>query len=493
MATIIEQQPFYTWQMAADDFLCTVSNDAVVSGVPTGYFNVKFVAEVFIDSEPINTGTSAQLIGSFKAIPNNLGRGIYNFKSVIENYVNAQNEGFPGTSVALGNLPPSTYKTVGYDVDPHPIHVIDKFALNEDCMRYVKIQFKLEGATTLGAPVDIIPSTSVNSIQFIITNTYVPSDATYIQASTTRYSWLKTDSYYMKWPQIRTGHYLTNVPVEVLGDKIKPTQKVNVNDYHTLSFLNALPFGTTKYTFFTWYDEDGVMLNYQGLLLGFSNGAVYPETTSTDTQYVTVGCGPGNLKQASAQFKTDLDAGLVSYYTVENRDGVAAADIISHVYRFDIECSPFNNYEPIRLCWLNQLGAWDYYSFNRKSTTSLTSKKTEYSQLAGTWNGEYWQRKGWKGGKKTFRSNTTTKIKMNTAYIDERFNVIFEELINSPEVYVLQPYVELDVIPSAHNNKYVHPARLKTSSFTRKTKANDNLIQYSFEVEMSKIQGVQNA
>ena len=35
-------------------------------------------------------------------------------------------------------------------------------------------------------------------------------------------------------------------------------------------------------------------------------------------------------------------------------------------------------------------------------------------------------------------------------------------------------------------NQYVTPVRLTTSSFTRKTIANDKLIQYTFEVEKSK-------
>ena len=61
---------------------------------------------------------------------------------------------------------------------------------------------------------------------------------------------------------------------------------------------------------------------------------------------------------------------------------------------------------------------------------------------------------------------------------------MFEELINSPEVYILEGY-QTDGSFSALN-QYVIPVRLTTSSFTKKTVANDKLIQYSFEVEKSK-------
>ena len=73
---------------------------------------------------------------------------------------------------------------------------------------------------------------------------------------------------------------------------------------------------------------------------------------------------------------------------------------------------------------------------------------------------------------------------MNTDFVSESENVMFEELINSPEVYILDGF-QYDANFSALN-QYVIPVRLTTSSFTKKTVANDKLIQYSFEVEKSK-------
>ena len=61
---------------------------------------------------------------------------------------------------------------------------------------------------------------------------------------------------------------------------------------------------------------------------------------------------------------------------------------------------------------------------------------------------------------------------------------MFEELINSPEVYLLSGY-QTDSSNSLLN-QYVTPVRLTTSSFTRKTIANDKLLQYTFEIEKSK-------
>ena len=73
---------------------------------------------------------------------------------------------------------------------------------------------------------------------------------------------------------------------------------------------------------------------------------------------------------------------------------------------------------------------------------------------------------------------------MNTEFVSEAESEWFIDLINSPEVYILEGFQD-DTVNSALNN-YVIPVRLTTSSYTKKTVANDKLMQYTFEVEKSK-------
>ena len=60
----------------------------------------------------------------------------------------------------------------------------------------------------------------------------------------------------------------------------------------------------------------------------------------------------------------------------------------------------------------------------------------------------------------------------------------FEDLINSTEVYLLNPY-DTDVSDARYGiiNKYVEPITVTTSNYIRKTIANDKLIQYTFQLE----------
>ena len=80
--------------------------------------------------------------------------------------------------------------------------------------------------------------------------------------------------------------------------------------------------------------------------------------------------------------------------------------------------------------------------------------------------------------------NATETITINTDFVSENDNVMFEELTNSPEVYILQPYQSTETGYEALN-EYVTPVRLKSTSFTKKTIANDKLLQYTFEIEKS--------
>ena len=126
----------------------------------------------------------------------------------------------------------------------------------------------------------------------------------------------------------------------------------------------------------------------------------------------------------------------------------------------------------------------------KKSVRSIQTKGTTYTQLGGTWNESKFKIRGYKGGKKSFRVNAKEKIRINTDFVTEQDAVWFEELMSSPEVYILNGYsldkYESQTTISGILNKYVQPVLLTSTDFIRKTRANDKLIQYTFEIERNK-------
>jgi len=457
MATLIEQHPLYTQLPVGQEVIFVVSNNTIVAG----FTNVRFIADVYIsDNTPSSITTTSLPTATFKTTPNNAGVGIFDFRQVVENYVSADN--MAGTQ--------SSYKgTLTTDDTPHPIHLIDKYSKNKKTARWLTIQFKTQYTDANG---DVQIEQEVNSIDYELFNGYLKySDILTMGTGATANNFGYDLSRFNLSAQ--TDSFLSNAPA---------TQYANLEDYGTLAFLS--PTNNLDYIRLQYKDSSGSQIGTEDIEKKFANGGFGAASSSIFYRLFFFGCFPANLQNWSSTFQALVSAGTIQGGSIDIQAFDDSGNRISKQYTININCPNLKGYESIRLCWLNQWGAWDYYTFTQKSVRSISTKGSTYEQLAGTWNEAAYRVDSYKGGKKAFRVNATEKITMNSDFVSESENDMFEELINSPEVYILEGY-QTDGTFSALN-QYVKPVRLTTSSFTKKTVANDKLIQYTFEVEKSK-------
>ena len=458
MALSIEQNPLYTLNPVGQEVIFTVSDLPTVGA----YFNVKYVAEVHISTVDIDLNTSVA-IGTFKTTPNNTGVGMYDFRPILESFVSPDNL---AALVSEYKGEPTTAITT------HPLHLIDKYSLNDNVVRYLKIRFTIEGSTTATNTVNVIDT--VDSVQYTLINGYLKYTDV---INRDVYGNFGFNTGVFQLDAVASGRFLTNAPT---------TQYANINDYGTLSFMatpvtGSVSTSTVDYLKIILYDESGSQLGTDIEIDNVdANGGNTTWDLATKNQLLHLGCFPANLKNWSSVFLANMTD--LSYYTIQAFTSVNL--VMSELITININCPTLKGYEPIRLTWLNQWGVWDYYTFKMKSTKSISTKGSTYQQLEGTWNESIYLPNGYKGGKKAFRVNAMEKISMNTDFVNESESEWFEELINSPEVYILEGF-QVDATLSSPNT-YVTPARLTTSSYTRKTVANDKLMQYTFEVEKSK-------
>tara|TARA_R100000458_G_C8277115_1_gene252556 strand:- start:2817 stop:4286 length:1470 start_codon:yes stop_codon:yes gene_type:complete len=482
MATIIEQEPQYQVMPVGQDVIFVVSNNPIVANEK----RVKFIAEVHVSSgNPPNLSSPNDIVGTFKVTPNNAGVGIFDFSSVIENFVSADN--MASTKGAGG-----TYKGTSSQSIPFSMHLIDKFSRNDNTVRWMAIQFKIEylGATpcSISTPQDdnVVAEAcgeAVNTNYFTLWNGYLKyTDKIVAYGSENQnfgYDW--QSQFLLNGTSKR---FLTNAPT---------TQYANLEDYGTMAFIapeiirTDTGFEEMDRVTFSFFDSSGSALGSHTLQRTYNNGAfdnAQVPNSHASTRLLYLGVFPGNLQNWSSVFQGLVAAGTVQggHYTITGRD--SSLNVVTQTYTIDLNCPDLKNYESIRLCWLNQWGAWDYFTFTKKSTRNISTQGSTYSQLEGTWNQRVYRNYGYKGGKKSFRVNALEKITMNTDFVSEDFNTIFEELVNSPEVYMLDGF-QTDAAQAVLNT-YVTPVRLTTSNFTKKTVANDKLIQYTFEIEKSK-------
>jgi len=475
MAITIEQKPLYNIFPVGQDVIFAVKEPTVGT-----FFNFKYVCEVYISSaNSINLSSTSARKAVFKTTPNNAGVGIFDLSPFLESYVSSQNQ---GTTSGNG----SKYKNVSYSLDtPHPIHLIDEYAKGVKPFISLAVKFKAEGSTSQnGAVADL--GLATNSSQHYYFNGVLQHEDVLTLASTGPdqgnygYDLLSNNLY----TTIQGGGFLTNAPT---------TQFANINDYGTVAFLNFAPLTTDRVTkiIFTYYKKDGSTVtenNFQGWTTGGCTNL-----DNTFCRFIFAGVYPANLRNTSTVFQGLVAADTLDYYTFQAESDNSGVTTNSKLYTININCPNTKGYESIRLTWLNQWGAWDYFTFTQKSTKSLTTNRTTYTQMSGSWNEAKYRIYGSQGGRKNFRVNTTERIVVNTDYIAEENSAWFEDLINSTEVYILNGFDASESNPyNQITNKYVEPVLITTSDYTKKTIANDKLIQYTFTMERNKTKKTQS-
>jgi len=452
-AVSIDQQPLYKVLPIGQQVMFSVSNNTIVANK----FKVKFVAEVYVSNTAI-TWSASELIGTFKTTPNNAGVGIFNLRPVLESFVSPDNE--PSSR--------AEYKLVDFDVTEFPIHLIDKYSQSDKSIKFLAIRFLNEYATIATAAVGA-PTDQVDSVQFTFFNGVLQyDDVLTLENNNYGYNlqdFELTDS---------DSKFLSNAPT---------TQYARLTDYGTFPFLNFVPTSTDAVNFMTlkYYNSSDVQLGVDYVLNITANGGA-SVVGASNTMLNYFGGFPANLDGWSTTW--DANKANISYYTIQDGNGESV------LYRVNILCPNLKGFEAIRLTWLNQWGTWDYYTFNMKSTRTVATNRTSYTQLGGTWNDSTFKISDYKGGKKNFRVNATEHIKLNTDFVTEAEGVWFEELINSTEVYIVNEFAT--DVANTITNKYIEPVVLTTSSYVKKTIANDKLMQYTIEIEKSKMQRTQS-
>jgi hypothetical protein len=212
------------------------------------------------------------------------------------------------------------------------------------------------------------------------------------------------------------GKFLTNY-----NSTYKP---VRLNDYETLSMILPTSPLQPYYLNVKTYTSAGTLIGTYGL------------TYSTNTyRKLDAGVGPMNLINAGIPFISSTGSNAVDSYEVfiRNASGVGAGVSETRKFKIDTRCS---NYENQRIVFLNRLGGWDYFNFTLDSKKSITISRTEYEKILD-WNYTIGDR-----GKTILAQKAETRMAINSDWITDKDSMWLEELLTSPEVY-LMPYTNI--------------------------------------------------
>jgi hypothetical protein len=492
----IKQKPLYKMVAADEEIIFVVEDNANVRGAPgTPHYKVKFIAEIYLTIGGNATSTlPSDKIATLKASPNNAGVGIFDFSRILEAYVSPDYLG--GETIFWSGVQYySKYNQSNYsDARPHSIHQIDEFSNSRKGVRNFAIKFSIEFATSQTGTLSTVAG--LTSDAYYIHNAVRQEDDTIAIESTTGNFGYNYDfnNFVIRHSSAK---FLTNSPT---------TQYIGSADYHTLAFFQESGTYTGANTLYgnkvgsgsaTIKSVDEIKIQFYsggsttGSLITLDNnfltGGHFANGDQAKNKVVFVGVGTGNIAGAGNTVPTNWD-----YYEVYAKDD--ALQTVSNTYYFYNQCDGMG-FEKFRVTWLNRLGTWDYFNFTKKNVRKVNSKRETYQQLKGTWNETTYKKYGYQGGQKTFSTNSKEVITLQSDFVTEEVSAWLEELFTSPDVFVLQERSTDKAAGLVNNilNKYVQPCVVKSSSYTKKTTANDKLKQYTLEIEMSHNKRIQRS
>ena len=156
-------------------------------------------------------------------------------------------------------------------------------------------------------------------------------------------------------------------------------------------------------------------------------------------------------------------------------DIVQASDVIASIndqpiLRYEILCEP--KYNVIDCIFINKFGAWDSFSFLKKSVQKFNTTSSNYKRSIGEVGASGFSYSLTDHQKVQYNKNGYKSITVNTGFVNESFNLLLEEMMLSEKMYLI-----IDDV--------VEPVNLNTSSVEFKTSVNDKTINYTLDFDFA--------
>lgn len=134
------------------------------------------------------------------------------------------------------------------------------------------------------------------------------------------------------------------------------------------------------------------------------------------------------------------------------------------------ECTPHNSY---RVHFLNVLGGFDSFTFNRGHTNKEKIEKKTFEPVYGSISGGAWSYSVTEQRKKDFYIESEETLKLQSDWITEAQSLWLRELVESPEIY----YEDSGVLYSAH---------IKNADYSVKNTLTEPIFNLEIELETTK-------
>jgi hypothetical protein len=135
---------------------------------------------------------------------------------------------------------------------------------------------------------------------------------------------------------------------------------------------------------------------------------------------------------------------------------------------------PCGKYEDVELFFLDRLGSYIPFTFNKVSRTNKSVSRNNYYQNFGTFNGTSWGYESTDRGTTTYDMVTTERITCTSDWLTTEQVDLVDIMLRSPDVYYRNP-----------STGDMMAITITTSSYEKKKTVQDKLINYTITFEYS--------
>lgn len=162
-------------------------------------------------------------------------------------------------------------------------------------------------------------------------------------------------------------------------------------------------------------------------------------------------------------------SGSFSIEIIEDGNDVAIVND-NPVLRYEIICEP--KYSTIDCFFINKWGAWDCFTFVKANRQRIDVQSSNYKKNIGYVSGSAWTYDTDENQVQRYNTNGRKSITVNTGFVNESFDLLLTEMVQSNRIGLL-----IDGVWT--------PVNIKTSSIEYKTSVNDKLMNYTLDFEFA--------
>lgn len=209
-------------------------------------------------------------------------------------------------------------------------------------------------------------------------------------------------------------------------------------DVSGFGFLNATldedeQIDLTQYRTLTFFDPNRVVTHVQVTANGI--GPVTIPVTLTANEYLF------NINAGKYLFETA--GSVVTPTTILVKVLSSGTTLATKTMTSPVDCSVYDN---VRIHWLNKLGAFESYNFNKNSFHNMDIERVSFkapSQIGYSTSDRL---------KTNYNTTIIDKIKVNSDWISDSLSEYFEQLLTSPVVFVERSATDLVAINITNQN-----------------------------------------